>query len=472
MRKRSLGLATAGIVYVLGCTPKRPAPESASSSPAAGARAEGGPVVGAPPIAVVPFIEDDYARALAEARARRVPLFIDAWAPWCHTCLSMRAYVFTDPRLQPLATRFVWLSLDTEREENAPAVARLGVHVLPTLFVLDAATEQADLAWAGSLTAVELTRLLEDVGNSDGGRHAGGEATAMMLRGHRASGAGDVEGAIVDYRAALAAAPSSWPARAEIVDALVLRLSDAKRLPECVTVAADELPRMPPGTPVADTLRSALGCAKELPAQAPERARLAELVDAGERVLSDTAQPILADDRSDLYDYVIDALRDLGRPEDAKLMASAWISFLEDQAARAPTPSARAVFDAHRLLAYTAVGEPQRAVPMLEQSERDFPNDYNPPARLGMALFEMKRYDEASVALSRALGRAYGPRKLRLWSLEADVLIAKGDATGARKALREAVDFAAGIPLTGAYPSLRDAIARRLASLSAPGSTR
>jgi len=32
--------------------------------------------------AVLPFIEDDYARALAEARARKVPLFIESWAPW------------------------------------------------------------------------------------------------------------------------------------------------------------------------------------------------------------------------------------------------------------------------------------------------------------------------------------------------------------------------------------------------------
>lgn len=31
---------------------------------------------------VVPFIQDDYTRAVAEARARKVPLFIEAWAPW------------------------------------------------------------------------------------------------------------------------------------------------------------------------------------------------------------------------------------------------------------------------------------------------------------------------------------------------------------------------------------------------------
>jgi hypothetical protein len=31
---------------------------------------------------VLPFIEDDYTRAVAEARARKVPLFIESWAPW------------------------------------------------------------------------------------------------------------------------------------------------------------------------------------------------------------------------------------------------------------------------------------------------------------------------------------------------------------------------------------------------------
>ena len=34
------------------------------------------------PREVLPFIEDHYAKALSEARARRLPLFIEAWAPW------------------------------------------------------------------------------------------------------------------------------------------------------------------------------------------------------------------------------------------------------------------------------------------------------------------------------------------------------------------------------------------------------
>jgi len=31
---------------------------------------------------VLPFIENDYSKAIARARTKNVPLFVDAWAPW------------------------------------------------------------------------------------------------------------------------------------------------------------------------------------------------------------------------------------------------------------------------------------------------------------------------------------------------------------------------------------------------------
>jgi len=31
---------------------------------------------------VLPFIDDDYTKALAVAKAKNAPLFVDAWAPW------------------------------------------------------------------------------------------------------------------------------------------------------------------------------------------------------------------------------------------------------------------------------------------------------------------------------------------------------------------------------------------------------
>jgi hypothetical protein len=30
----------------------------------------------------LPFIEDDYAKAVARAKTKDVPIFVEAWAPW------------------------------------------------------------------------------------------------------------------------------------------------------------------------------------------------------------------------------------------------------------------------------------------------------------------------------------------------------------------------------------------------------
>jgi hypothetical protein len=35
-----------------------------------------------PEKSALPFVEDDYPRALSAARAKKLPIFADAWAPW------------------------------------------------------------------------------------------------------------------------------------------------------------------------------------------------------------------------------------------------------------------------------------------------------------------------------------------------------------------------------------------------------
>ena len=37
---------------------------------------------GESPKEALPFIEDDYARAVREATKNKLPIFVDAWAPW------------------------------------------------------------------------------------------------------------------------------------------------------------------------------------------------------------------------------------------------------------------------------------------------------------------------------------------------------------------------------------------------------
>ena len=31
---------------------------------------------------VLPFIENDFTKAVAQAKAKKTPIFVDAWAPW------------------------------------------------------------------------------------------------------------------------------------------------------------------------------------------------------------------------------------------------------------------------------------------------------------------------------------------------------------------------------------------------------
>jgi tetratricopeptide (TPR) repeat protein len=228
-------------------------------------------------------------------------------------------------------------------------------------------------------------------------------------------------------------------------------------------MAAARAPEMPMGTPLFDVLRTGLDCVSRTGASGLHGGPPETIVrTARERVELCAGGAVLADDCSDLYGYLVGTLNALGRSDEAAAVAERWAAFLEGEAARAPTPAARSVFDAHRLTAYLALKQPARAVGMLEDSARDFPGDYNPHARLAAAYLAMKRYDDALGEADAALVRAYGPRKLRIWSTKADVLAAKGDRAGERAALRAALDFARATPLPGAYPKLRDALEKRL----------
>ncbi|HEY7724793.1 MAG TPA: hypothetical protein VH880_05635 [Anaeromyxobacteraceae bacterium] len=50
----------------------------AAAALAAAALSPGTPAAGGE----LPWVEDDHARALAEARARKVPIVADVWTPW------------------------------------------------------------------------------------------------------------------------------------------------------------------------------------------------------------------------------------------------------------------------------------------------------------------------------------------------------------------------------------------------------
>jgi len=403
----------------------------------------------------LPFIEDDYPRALAEARKANKPLFVDVWAPWCHTCLSLRAYVLGDPALAPYANRFVWAAIDTEKAGSAPFVDKFPIEAWPTLLVIDPATEKPLLRWLGAATTSELSLLLDDVTNPG--------AAVAWINGNRAAAEGRTGDAIAAYREALAAAPD--PARrARVVDALIAQVGK-KDHAACVDVARDELPKLPKGTSRANVALAGLDCARSLPEGHAGRAEIARFVELIASIVGDKSDPLLADDRSALYEVLVEYFRASGDSARSKELARAWSKFLDDEATRAKTPSARMVFDSHRMTAYLALGEPARAVTMLDQSEKDAPSDYNPPARLARVYLAMNDLPRASAAIDRALARAYGPRRLRLYALKADIARARNDLALERATLDEAIAFGKSLSLTKGYAKLLEQLESRRAAL-------
>lgn len=406
---------------------------------------------------VLPFLHDDYARALAEAKKTKRPIFVDAWAPWCHSCQSMRSFVLTDPSLAPLANDFVWLTIDTEKDSNAAFAERFTNHVWPTLWVIDAQRESPLLRWEGTATAPELVTLLATV--KEGAREGAPELTMAFLRANQAASRGEAEEAERAYRAL--ASRRDFSERPRAVEALIGLLSSKKDYAACAELAINEASQLAPGTSRATLLATGLSCARD----GKRTSEMRTLAEAAERVASDPDPRTIADDRSALFEELVETKKEQGDEAGAKATARTWASFLERAAASAPTKEARAVFDPHRLSAYLAAGEPERAIPMLAESERAFPEDYNPPARLARAYLTMKRFDDAHAAIERAAARVYGPRSLRIFALAADIAKARSDGPGERSALELALTRTAHAVMSESQKKLRADLADRLRAL-------
>jgi tetratricopeptide (TPR) repeat protein len=374
----------------------------------------------------------------------------------------VRAKVLTDPSLAEHAGRFVWLSINTEEEKNAAFLERYAVEGLPTFFFVDPATETAALKWLGSATAPQFVRLFDDGERAvRAGTQKAADAEGHLAEADRKFAAGEVAGAATAYRTAVDAGGPAWPSRPRALESLVNALSATEQIEACATLAQAEAPGLPRGPSFANVAAIGLDCADQAPKDSPWKAEaeraLAPLV---EEALS--LPNVLADDRSSLYGMLTDRAQSAGDEAGAKAWAERWLAFLEKEAAAAATPEARAAFDSHRVAAALQLKQPERVLPALVASERDLPDDYNPPARQAAIYREMGKYDESIAASRRALERAYGPRKLRIYDGLADTQEKKGDEAGARATLEEALRFAETLPESRRPKRMLEAMRERL----------
>ena len=412
----------------------------------------------------LPFIHDDFARAVLEARARKVPIFIETSTKWCHSCRSMKAYVFTDPSLSRHTSQYVWLAVDAEKPENAAVVKRLKIPAYPTLYVMDPADQRVALRWVGAPSVAQLHKLLDDGRVAVAGRGSGLEG--VLARADSLYASGEDSSAAVVYQQALAQAPRNWAAYPRVMDATLYALSSSDGNERCVELARDAMTRLEGTTSGANAAVSGLGCALALPAEHPKRKEWIALFEARCRsVVGDPKAGLSTDDRSGIYLVLADAREDAKDDAGRKQVLEQCAALLERGAADAATPEQRVVFDSHRLAVYRELGQPEKAVAMLEQSQRDFPDDYNPPARLALAYRAMEQYDKALSASDQALEMAYGARKLLLYDNRVDILVAKGDSVAARQVLQTAIRDGEAMP-DGQRPNGRiAALKKRLSTM-------
>ncbi len=356
----------------------------------------------------------------------------------------MRAFVFTDKALGRQAGRFVWLSINTEKRENAAVLAKYPIQASPTLFVLDPVAEKIVLKYVGAATVPQLQRILDDGARAAG---HGRKPDEWLAKADAFYSAGQNKEAAEAYRAALKGMAPSSPSYPRTAESLLFVLSASRQHEACVEVAREAFPHLRTSPSAANVAASGLDCALTLDKKLPARSALvSEFTADAEQVLSGRRAGLAVDDVSSLYLTLAGARGDAGDESGKRKTLEELASYLEGEAAKAKTAEGRAAFDAHRITAYLELGQPQRGIAMLEASERDFPDDYNPPARLALAYRAMKKYDEALAASDRALQRSYGPRKLVILQARARIYADKGDPQAARRTLEEALAWAEALP--------------------------
>jgi tetratricopeptide (TPR) repeat protein len=395
------------------------------------------------PAGAIGFLKDDVDGALARARAEKKALFVDAWAEWCHTCLSMQHYVFVDPSLKPLEKRVVFLAIDTEREQNAKFLERYAVNVWPTLFVIEPVSGKVAGYWPGAASLPELRGFLDDsLEVIDALGRAGLPAEsplALLVEAKAGAAAGDPKKAAQYYERALERAPADWPRRSEALYGAIQSYARSGNAEKCVALGLRHAREVTGAALPVDFVSTMFDCSKGI--REPKRQREVRLA-ALERLRELTANPppeASVDDRSDALDKLSGVLAVLGDPRGAREAQERRLALMEAAAGSAKTPEAAATHDYGRANAYVALGRPDDAVRMLEERERQLPEAYDPPGRLARLLARLKRWEPALLAVDRALKNAYGPRRLGYLELKADIQHALGDRRGEVKTLEELV---------------------------------
>ena len=443
--------------------PKPGAAVKTAADPCAKAKVEGG----------LAWIHDDYAAAVACAKQKGLPLVLDLWAPWCHTCLSMQSTVFVDPSFEAHADKFVFAALDTDREVNAAAVDKFPLSAWPTFYVIGH-DENVLARFVGAASVAQFHAFLDAGARAMKGGAVGPDE--HLLNAERAVAAKDHAKAEAELTAALAAAPAEWPRRADALVSLIGTKAKRKDLAGCLDVGEQYLDQTGNAASASDFLSHATGCATDLAKDSKDPAVIERVKKLRERAVArwqaladDKTTPMSVDDRSDVMMYLRDTLGELGRKDEAKRVAEAQRAMLDAAAAKAPTPMAAMTYNWPRAEVYVYLEKPLELVPALEKSAADLPNEYDPLARLGWIYLKAGKLDEAVKWTDKALALVYGPRKVRVLNQRAEIAVKLGDKATERSMREQIVKLYESMPVGHANPDALAKAKQTLAELDKAG---
>jgi thioredoxin-like negative regulator of GroEL len=430
------------LLLLIACKSHEAAPKQVSAAdPCAKAKPEG----------QMQWIADDYPAALACAKQKKVPLVIDLWAPWCHTCLSMQSTVFTDPSFASERDKFVWLAMDTDKEQNAQALTKLSISAWPTFYVIG--SDEAVLArFVGAASVQQFHDFLAAGTKAQAGGVAA--ADARLLGADRALAIKDYDAADTELQAALAAAPKDWPRRPDVLTSLILTKLKKHDTAACLAVADEHIDDTGNAAAASDFLVTAMTCADQRAKDEPDRVKALRerAVARWQALLADKSAPLSVDDRSDAMASLRETLDALGKTDLAKQTAEAQRALLDDAASKAPTPLAAMTYNWPRAEVYVYLQRPLDLVPALEKSAKDLPDEYDPRARLGWIYLKAGKLPEAAKWTDEALAMVYGPRKGRILTQRADIAAAAGDKATERRLREDAVKLYEGLPASQQSP--------------------
>lgn len=372
---------------------------------------------------------DTVQQALAEARARHAPIFVDFHAAWCHNCYFMQKNVMTGPEWEAVKQRAVVIELDGDSPEGGYWFNQWKVGGYPTYVVLDENGGEIGRILGDRPRAKfyqELNPILE--------RGAALETYTTRVKGSDAESVSAAREVLrtyyerENYQAALdwfAALPETQQAglrkdsaiSARLQRLQLLRAAPQKNPDACLQAAAPVLN----GALTCDLLVefSALqSCLKGLP-EAEQRAQLKpyqkQFSQLQDRVLI-SGLGECADTRG-VVETAADFHEKLGDQAAFKQVLEQGIRYSEQRLKlgkdkKLDVRRDRGLADNLRFY-FERLGDAQRLDALMIKLVVAYPKDYVYAFRLGRSLARRGKYEKALPLLQNALPRSYG--RNRLW---------------------------------------------------------